>query len=112
MVLVVKALRRDPHFKVRFLTAVNDEWAKEEKSNWLHDRFWFLREKDIIFVPYGKNKSDYIPDPKPSDILLDDHTPNCVAWSGKAIKVVNDIFIGDVITREAHHLVENRQRVA
>lgn len=90
MVDVVKCLRRDHHFNVIFLTCVINEDAQKEKMTWLKKVFGKVNEKEVIFVPFGENKADYIIG-KSNDILLDDHTPNCMAWGGKAIKVMNGI---------------------
>lgn len=52
-----------------------------------------LENVHSIFVPYGENKSDYIHhSDKFLNILIDDYTPNCMAWSdGIAVKIYNGI---------------------
>ncbi len=90
MVEVVKCLKKNRHFRVVFLTCVVSEDAQKEKMYWLKKVFGNVSDKDVIFVPFGENKADYIVSKK-TDILLDDHTPNCLSWSGKAIKVMNGI---------------------
>ena len=87
----VKELRKDRHYIVKFLTCAPSDEAQKEKLRWLLKMFEDIDEKDVIFVPYGENKSEYIVNPNKNDILLDDHTPNCLAWQGKAVKVMNGI---------------------
>lgn len=69
--------------------------AYNEKLEVLQEIFPDLDIHNIILVPYGENKSDYVPIAvKENDYLIDDHTPNLEQWKdsgGKAIKFVNDI---------------------
>ena len=48
-----------------------------------------------VFCPYGADKALFVPGGiRPDDVLLDDYTPNLIAWSqsgGKAVKLLNGI---------------------
>lgn len=77
--------------KVKFLSASVSEKASYEKKKFLKDIFGALSEEHFIFIPYGKDKSDYV-DPA-MGILLDDYSVNCLNWEekgGLAIKLRNN----------------------
>lgn len=65
--------------------------ALTEKQQWC-DRFLREIDKDHrIFVPCGKRKADYIPNPSENDILIDDYRLNLDAWHGVPVKAYNGI---------------------
>lgn len=64
--------------------------ARMEKKQWLD--YWLPEIDDLhrVFVPCGEKKKDCVPDGiRDTDILLDDHTPNLLHWSGWGVKVLN-----------------------
>lgn len=88
-----KLLLQNDSLEVFILSAylTESKTALQEKNEWLDK---FLPEVDSyhrIFVPCGECKSDYIPTPDDSDILIDDYTKNLRAWHGTAIKILNGI---------------------
>lgn len=85
-------------YDVYILSAVYIETtAAAEKTAWLHrylpEIFDTYEDKHVIFTPCGKDKIDYIDNPSPSDVLLDDYSKNLIPWSFRAIgiKCVNSI---------------------
>lgn len=73
--------------QISFATAVISEEAIEDKRLNLNDIG--LENIPMIAIPYGENKSEFLPGKL--RILLDDHTPNCNKFDGKAIKFINAI---------------------
>lgn len=66
-------------FKVNILSAVFlDDHSRNDKINWLK-KVDLFDKVDIIFVPYGDNKKDYV-EQKGCRILFDDFTPNLKNW--------------------------------
>lgn len=93
VVNAVKLLLQDENFEVFILSAylTESKTALQEKQEWLNN---YLPEIDVhhrIFVPCGEKKSDYIPTPRETDILVDDYTKNLRAWHGVAVKILNGI---------------------
>ena len=106
----------DTGYDTRLLSCIVSEEAKEDKEFWINDFcagiFGGTKENPELYRPY---KRIYVPDelraekfahiPDISDknkihILIDDHTPNCIAFesackgcdvNGFAIKMFNDI---------------------
>lgn len=94
MVNVVKALRtmmkENDDVIIMILTSVfNDNHSISDKKCWLHEVIPEITEEQMIFVPYGERKSDYV-DQKDS-FLLDDFSKNLHEWEGIGIKVYNGI---------------------
>ena len=84
----------DDNVDVYILSAALDsDYAKGEKTEWINKYLPNLKNKKIIFTDYGSRKAAYIPGKiRENDILLDDYTKNLKQWvGGKAIKLVNDI---------------------
>lgn len=74
-------------FNVAFATAAFETGnAKNDKLKWLKNNG--MDDIPVIFIPYGKNKDDYLEKSK-TKILVDDHTPNLVNFSGIGIKMIN-----------------------
>ncbi len=83
------------------LTSVLEDspYAKTEKIIWLLKHIPAISLSKIITVPYGIQKAHFVEDVFHrdlwlTDILVDDHSPNLIAWEqagGKAIKWVNDV---------------------
>lgn len=70
----------------------NDDHSREEKTEWVRNYLPFVKEENILFSTYGsQDKSEAIPDPSPTDMLLDDHTPNLRKWHGVSVKYLNGI---------------------
>lgn len=56
-------------------------YPESEKRAWLKKYLPEIREDHCIFVPDGKNKSEYIPYGKQAtDFLLDDYSINLINW--------------------------------
>ena len=76
MVRLINALQR-LGVPVCILSAAYDENAASEKSIWLD--VIFNTDLNRIFVPYGRNKSDYIGGGR-GNLLIDDYSENLYAW--------------------------------
>lgn len=73
-------------------------YALEEKKEWLREHVPNLPEDKYIFVPYGKNKADYLKEHYSPitnhDYLIDDYTQNLQEWKeygGIGVKFLNGI---------------------
>lgn len=98
--LIADSLARHDEFESYILTSVMDGavHARSEKLRWLNAYVTGIKKTNILFVPYGVRKSAFIEDLfhcelSENDILVDDHSPNLIAWEnagGKAVKWVND----------------------
>ena len=92
----VKALTKFGQYDVYVLSAVIEECAeqsKKEKNEWLDKYLPEIGRYNRIFTISGRNKAEAVGLLTEDDILLDDHSPNLLAWSragGKSIKVLND----------------------
>lgn len=81
---------------VYILSACLDtEFAKSEKNEWLDKYLPSIKPEQRIFVDYGENKSEVIPEGiRLTDFLLDDYTKNLNDWclsGGQGIKILNGI---------------------
>lgn len=79
-------------FEVFILSAVFiDNHSINDKNTWLNNYLPEINMRHRIFVPYGERKSDYIPNPKRDDFLVDDLSRNLHEWHGVGIKMLNGI---------------------
>lgn len=95
VVKAVNAVADDQDIEVFSLSAYFTEsaYALAEKNEWLDIRTK-IRGDNRIFCPYGADKALFVPGGiRPDDVLLDDYTPNLVAWAkrGCAVKLLNGI---------------------
>ena len=74
------------------------QYAKNEKVEWLKEYLPQLKTEKQIFVPYGRNKAEYLKENYSpitnQDYLLDDYTKNLIEWKeygGIGIKYFNGI---------------------
>ena len=74
---------------------IDSPFAEQEKREILQDIFPSLDMHNVILVPYGESKTDYVPIRiKENDFLVDDYNHNLECWrdaGGYAIKFVNTI---------------------
>ena len=74
---------------------IDSPFAEQEKREVLQELFPSLDMHNVILVPYGESKTDYVPiRVKENDFLIDDYTYNLECWrdaGGYAIKFVNTI---------------------
>lgn len=76
-----------------------DTRALLEKKKWLDQYLPEIDSAHCLFVPYGKNKAEFIEAMlhrrlSRADILIDDHTPNLHRWEaagGTGIKWLNQV---------------------
>ena len=76
----------------------DSEYAKDEKLEWTIKHVSNLSDA-VLFVPYGSEKAAFVEKLKhgrlnKSDVLIDDHSPNLIAWEkagGTAVKWCNGI---------------------
>lgn len=83
-----RLLRIDFYILTSYLA--DSEYAKPEKIVWTKKEIPELADK-MIFVPYGKPKSDYVGQITKNDYLLDDYKVNLEGWNGTSIKYLNGI---------------------
>lgn len=86
-------------FESYILTSVLDgaKYAMSEKLLWLQTHIPCMSLENVLFAPYGVRKSSFIEDLfhrelSENDILVDDHSPNLIAWEnagGKPVKWIN-----------------------
>lgn len=84
---VLNAVKRfmksnEDDLEVYVLSAVLDTpYAVPEKEDWLKKFIPEIKKENYIFVPYGKDKYEYIPGGVTrNDYLLDDYTTNLLPW--------------------------------
>lgn len=76
---------------------IAESHALLEKNEWLNRCVPNIDSSHRIFIPYGVEKAKFVMDvlQRPltkNDVLVDDHTPNLIAWSnagGTAVKWLN-----------------------
>ena len=103
---------------------IDSPFAEREKREVLQELFPSLDMHNVILVPYGESKTDYVPIRiKENDFLVDDYNHNLECWrdaGGYAIKFVNAIndrhgsWIGSKVeyddpelNRSLNHIFEN-----
>ena len=93
MVDAAKLLTQNENFEVFILSAylTESKTALNDKQAWVDEHLPEINRDHRIFVPCGTNKSEQIPTPSGTDILIDDYTKNLKAWHGIATKVLNGI---------------------
>lgn len=99
MPLVIKAIKyiieKVPQIEVNILSAYlqDSKFALAEKQKWLDRYLPEIKLSNRIFISHQDSKASMIRNIKREDYLLDDYTPNLIAWSkkGTAIKLVNEI---------------------
>ncbi len=92
---VVDILSACTKVRVYLLSSVwDDGHSASEKRRWIKDKGVRINDEDILFVPYGMSKSEFIRRNKgahSSDILLDDYSLNLRQWHGVGIKFMNGV---------------------
>lgn len=92
VVQAVNDLNRYPIFEVFILSHVLSEQAQADKDAWLDDYLPSMDKEHRIYVPYGTEKSLYIPGGIiNTDVLIDDFTQNLQKWPAISIKLLNGI---------------------
>lgn len=89
-------LVKNTKLDIYVLTSVfDDDHSRQEKLEWLRKYAPFLAEDHVLFSVYGKQtKSEAIGELLPTDMLVDDHTPNLKGnrgWHGVGVKFLNGI---------------------
>lgn len=107
---VNELLKLHPH-QVYILTYCIDSLPAEEcLKNRISLDFPLLDPHNVIIVPYGMNKTDFVPNGVDQrDVLIDDYNNNLIEWQrsgGKSIKFINtresieDDWIGSCIMHD------------
>lgn len=94
VVAAIKLFSRcNPGVEVHILSSIiPSETCAFEKINWI--KKYLPHVSNIILVPCGIKKTDYVSDISAYDVLLDDYNKNLVEWKlagGTAVKLVNNI---------------------
>lgn len=81
---------------IYILSSCINENAKQQKDRWLDKHIPLLKKEDRIYVPFSKNKADYVKNKDNLNILIDDYNSNLVEFNNQnknfvSIKAVNDI---------------------
>lgn len=96
--LLGAALEADENMNI-LSSYYTDTRALLEKKKWLDKYLPGISSSHCLFVPYGKNKAEFVETMLhrklgKMDILVDDHTPNLKRWEtagGTGIKWLNGI---------------------
>lgn len=93
LITTLKRIRKArPDVEMFVLTTVHTVRAIQEKERWLNRFFPEIDVLHRIYATSDKPKGHFIPGGvQPTDVLIDDHTPNLLAWQGIAIKAVNPL---------------------
>lgn len=91
LVELIRMLNKDERFEVYLLSSVfQDDHSAADKLTSVNRWMPWMKER-AVFAQYGKPKKDFIIEPKPTDVLLDDFTDNLMEWHGIGIKIYNGI---------------------
>ena len=94
---ISQLIKRNPDTQVYILSAVLDTeppFAEAEKREWNHKYLPQIPNQNLIFVPAGADKSQYIGEINADCVLIDDYNKNLRQWEragGVSIKFINDI---------------------
>lgn len=99
LVSVVRELSLRGGVEIYVASAVVSERAARDKDAWLDTYIPEIDRLHRLYIPYGENKAAWIGAKLgrrlgTDDILLDDHSPNLLAWEeagGRGIKFLNGI---------------------
>lgn len=83
---------RSEGFSVWLLSAylADSEYALWEKETWCRRNLPEIHPSKCLFTPTFSSKADMPPGGiRPTDVLIDDHSPNLRAWGGIGIKAKN-----------------------
>lgn len=81
-------------FKVKILSVYLDtKYCKDEKIAWIEYHLPTVEKEDIILVPKGDKKTDYIEDIKHT-ILVDDYYGNLITWMEEGGLAIKKTFSG------------------
>ena len=92
MLDAAKRLIESGEVEVYILSAVYlNVYSNLDKYKWLKSYLPEVNDDNIIFVPYGEPKVNYIDSPTTEDVLVDDYTKNLYEWPGIGVKCINGI---------------------
>lgn len=81
-------------FRVKILSVYLDtKYCKEEKVAWIEYHLPSIKKEDIVLVPKGDKKTDYVEDIKHS-ILVDDYFGNLITWMEEGGLAIKKTFSG------------------
>lgn len=69
-------------------------FVEGEKREWLHTYLPQLKDEQMIFIPAGHDKSEYVGEIGADCCLIDDYNKNLNEWQnagGTAVKFINDV---------------------
>jgi len=93
VLLAIKLLIESDELEVfslsKYLT--DSLYALHEKDEWLEEHLPELDKDHRIFVPYNRDKTEFIGELSETDLLLDDYFENLTKWHGVPIKLFNGI---------------------
>lgn len=80
----------DKGYNIRIASKAK-HFAINEKYESLLEYAPFIKKEDVFFIPLNANKSDFLPNIKSNDILIDDYNPNLEDFNGIPIKCVTEM---------------------
>lgn len=86
---LVKALY-DKGWDIR-IASKSAYFAIQEKYESLQEYLPFIDKNNIFFIPLEADKTDFLPEIKENDILIDDYNPNLNEFKGSSIKCVTEM---------------------
>ena len=90
---VIETLQRIG-FNVKILSVYLDtKYCKKEKIAWIEYHLPSISKEDIVLVPKGEKKTDYVTDIKHS-ILVDDYYGNLMTWMEEGGLAIKKTFSG------------------
>lgn len=96
LIKVVQRLQANG-YDVKILTSVyEDDHSRADKEKWLKSQGLCI---EVIFVPYGENKFEYIKDSDKTKFLIDDFGKNLSAWENFGKDCVSIKFMNQVNSR-------------
>lgn len=94
VVAAIRKLIEEDIFNIYILSSVfRDNHSADDKKYWLKNNLPEVKDENIIFVPYGDKKADYVELDKDC-YLMDDLSKNLHEWEaagGTGIKIYNGI---------------------
>lgn len=93
---IIRALKQlqDQGYELYICSSYLYDYSRAEKNHWCDINIPFIDYEHRVFVPYGGDKSQFVPNGiQPDDVLIDDFWPNLHKWSehGIGIKFLNGV---------------------
>lgn len=95
--------QRHPEIPIYITTQALSSQAAKEKILWSLEKLPFLTEDEIIIIPYGENKVDYIPGVAMlGDVMVDDFNKNLIEAYEAGIHPVK--YLNGINSRDKNYI--------